>query len=101
MGQVQFILMEIQGGLILTNIQAISGGLGIVASTLIMWGLMTKNINEKIKGKADEKETSQRFRNIETEIRDTKSDYKALLIMQQDTNTKVTDIWKHLAEKVH
>jgi len=100
MDQTQFILAQVQsGGLTLTNIQAFSGAIGIVISTLIMWGLMTKNINEKIKSKADEKATNQRFLSIEKEVSNNQSDYKALLLMQQDTNTKVTEIWQHLAEK--
>lgn len=100
MDQAQFILVQIQGtGFTLTNIQAVGTGLGVIISTFIMWGFMTKNINEKIKGKADDKETKQRFRAIEEEVRDNKSEYKALLMMQQDTNTKVTEIWKFLAEK--
>ena len=77
MDQAQFILAQVQsGGLVLTNIQAIGTGLTVVISTFIMWGFMTKNINEKIKGKADEKETKQRFLSLESNITDIKSSAK-------------------------
>ena len=77
MDQTLFILTQIQGGMIsLTNIQAFSGAIGIVISTLIMWGLMTKNINEKIKGKADKAATSIRFLGIESDIVDIKDSAK-------------------------
>lgn len=76
MDQALFIVTQIQGvGITLTNIQAFGGAIGIVISTLIMWGLMTKNINEKIKGKADEKETVQRFVALESKIDTTKEQF--------------------------
>lgn len=100
MDQAQFILAQVQdGGYVLSNIQAFGTGIGIIISTFIMWGLMTKNINEKIKSKADEKATNERFIKIEGEVKDSKVDYKVLISMHQDTNTKVTEIWKFLAEK--
>ena len=78
MDQAQFILGQVQaGGLILTNIQAFSGAVGIVISTLIMWGLMTKNINDRIKGKADEAATAIRFKSFESDITDIKDSAKA------------------------
>ena len=100
MDSAQFLLGQIQSiDVTLTNIQAVGAGLGIVVSILIMWGLMTKNINEKIKGKADCEATAIRFNSIEKEIRYKDEEYRSLLMTQQDTNTKVTEIWQFLANK--
>ena len=85
MDQTQFILMEIQGGLILTNIQAISGGLGLVASTLLMWGLMTKNINTKIDSKVDKSVYKTEIASIKddvSEIKDTAKEDRALFLTE-------------------
>ncbi len=77
MDQTQFILDQIQaGGFALSNMQAFGTGLGIIVSTFIMWGFMTKNINEKIRSKADAEATSIRFTGIESDITDIKDTAK-------------------------
>jgi len=78
MDQAQITLEFIQqsNGFVLSNFQAVGTGLGIVLSTFLMWGLMTKNINEKIKSKADSKATDIRFKSIESDIKDVKDSAK-------------------------
>jgi len=78
MDQALFIIAQIGSvSFTLTNIQAVGTGLGIIISTIVMWGLMTKNINERIKGKADEASTAVRFKSIESDITDIKDSAKA------------------------
>ena len=86
MDQALFIIAQVQGvGITLTNIQAFSGAIGIVISTLIMWGLMTKNINAKIESKADKELTKTEISSIKEdiiEIKDTAKEDRALFLTE-------------------
>lgn len=86
MDQALFIVTQIQGvGITLTNIQAFSGAIGIVISTLIMWGLMTKNINSKIDGKVDKSVYKTEVTSMKediVEIKNTAKDDRAFYLVE-------------------